>query len=72
MAVKTSELSDHKYNAEALDDLALPEEHKSLLKSLLTSRKLFRDQDDLKIQKDSLVVLLYGERGSGKTFTTGM
>ena len=80
VAVKTSEIADHLYIANALDNLVLPDEHKSLLKVLCDSRKvdtLHRsmgplDQDRLKTKEGSHVVLLYGNPGVGKAFTVGV
>ena len=79
MAVRTSEIADHEYHADALDNLVLPDEHKSLLKALCDLRKvdtLHRsmgslDQDRLKTKEGSHVVLLHGFRGAGKTYTVG-
>ena len=81
MAVQISEISDHKYIANALDDLILPDEQKSLLgticdsrrvgQCLPTSRKML-DQDRITTKKGSLVILLHGAPGSGKTFTAGV
>ena len=80
MAVKTSEIADHEYVADALDKLVLPDKHKSLLKALCDSRKsetLHRpmgllDRDRLKTKQDSHVILLHGVPGAGKSFTVGM
>lgn len=80
MAVKTSEIADHEYAADALDNLILPGEHKSLLKALCDARKsepLHRsarilDQDRLKTMQNSQVILLHGVPGAGKSFTVGM
>lgn len=79
MAVKLSEITDHKYIPNALDTLIVSDEDKRLLKSLCgahegktlpPSRRLF-DQGGFKTKTDSLVISLHGGPGVGKAFTTG-
>ena len=80
MAVRTSEIADHEYHADALDNLVLPGEHKSILKALCDSWKveaLHRsmgslDQDRLKSKEGSPVVLLHGVAGAGKALIVGL
>ena len=79
MAVRTSEIADYEYHADALDNLILPEEQRSLLKAVCESRKveaLHRSMGSLdnrlKTKEGSRVVLLHGAPGIGKAFTVGM
>ena len=79
MAVRTSEIADYEYHADALDDLVLPEKHKSLLKALCDSRRVETvhrtvgslGQDRLKTKEGSRVILLHGFPVLGKAFTVG-
>ena len=80
MAFRTAEIADYEYPADALDNLVLPGEGKSLLKALCDSHKgecLHRsmrslDQDRLKTKEYSRVILLHGVQGAGKAFTVGV
>ena len=80
MAVKTSAIVDHEYIADALDNLLLAKEQISLLKAICDARKVENlhgsmgslDQHRSKTKEGSHVVLLHGEPGAGKSFTTGM
>lgn len=80
VAVKISEITDHKYTTNALGTLILPENDKSLLaflcdahkgETLPTSRKTFDLDGFMTTKKGSLVVLLHGLPGADKTYTTG-
>ena len=79
MAVRTSEIADYEYHANALDNLVLSGEHKSLLKALCDSRKVEAPHrsmgsfgQDLLKKEGSRVVLLHGGPGAGKSLTVGV
>ena len=73
-------IADYEYIADALDNLVLAGEQKSLLKAVCDARKVDNlhrsmgssDQHRSKTKEGSHVVLLQGDPGTGKSFATGV
>jgi AAA+ superfamily predicted ATPase len=64
-------LSEINYKKDAFDHLVLEKEKKSIIKSLITNKvKSEKYQDFVEGKGNGLVFLLYGNTGTGKTFST--
>jgi DNA polymerase III delta prime subunit len=65
-------MTDFEYNTRAFRSLALPEEQRGMLESLVRAHPEDLQFDDLvKGKGRGLIFLLHGEPGVGKTLTAG-
>lgn len=65
-------MTEFEYNTRAFESLALPDEQKTMLSSLVRAHTAELQFDDLvKGKGKGLIFLLHGEPGVGKTLTAG-